>query len=103
MVVKNERGQPTTGAVVTFNISEGAGTLSALSDTTNSSGIARTTLTLGDSFGKTQVTASVDSITPIIFTATVLPPTLVIAGGNNQVGFSEEEFKESLQGTINKS
>jgi len=47
VVIENERDMPIIGAVVTFNIAEGAGTLSALSDTTNSFGVAKTWLTLG--------------------------------------------------------
>jgi len=96
VVVKNERGQPTPGTIVTFSITEGAGTLSALSDTTNSSGIAQTNLTLGDLVGINQVTASVYSLTPVIFTATALPP-IVDMKGFSQEGLSGEMLSNPLQ------
>ena len=60
--LKNERGQPAIGAIVIFNISEGAGKLSALSDTTNSLGIAETWLTLGTDTEIVRVIAVVSEI-----------------------------------------
>jgi len=97
VVALNERGLPTIGTIVTFSITEGSGTLSALSDTTNSLGIAQTTLTLGDLVGITEISASVNSLEPVIFTAIALPPTIEIIGGNNQMCYEGKIFPDPLQ------
>ncbi len=100
VLVKDDRGRPFEGAVVTFNIEEGAGSLSALSDTTYISGTAQTILTFGDSIGTTNIIASLqgtDSLTSVKFTANAVPPTIKIVSGNNQSGDTGDFLPEPLQ------
>ena len=98
--VVNNRNEPINGIIVNFKILLGNGSLSALSDTTNSLGIAQTTLTLGDSVGITEISAELqgmESIDIVTFTATTLPPVINIIGGNNQMCYEREIFPEPLQ------
>ena len=68
--VRDENGDDYQGATVTFAVTAGNGTLSSTSVTTNASGRASSTLTLGD-VGDNTVRASVSGITTTItFTAT---------------------------------
>ncbi len=90
--VVNKRDLPVEGVVVTFNISEGTGILSALSDTTNSIGIAKTTLILGNTTGTIKVTASIqeaDYLAPVIFTSIALNLGLIafssVRDGNYEI------------------
>ena len=51
--VRDENGEPYAGAVVTFVVTAGGGTLSVTTDTTDVAGNAATTLTLGTQPGQT--------------------------------------------------
>ncbi len=93
VMVKNERNIPVEGSIVDFSIVEGKGALSVISDTTDTYGFAQTILTLGDSIGMTHVTALLDTLEPVIFIATVLPPCIVIIEGNNQTGPPRRELQ----------
>ena len=96
VLVKDDRGRSFEGAVVTFSIEEGTGSLSALSDTSSAFGTAQTILTLGDNVGITKVMAAiegVDSQNTVTFTANALPPTIEIAGGNDQRGDPGDELQ----------
>jgi len=100
VIVKDEWGRLFEGAVVTFNIKEGTGSLSALSDTTSISGTAQTILTFSDSIGKTNIIASLqgtDSPTSVEFTANAVPPTIKIVSGNEQLGDPGDILPEPLQ------
>ena len=68
--VRDQDGDALSGATVAFAVTAGGGTLSVTSVTTNASGRAQTTLTLGSTAGTNTVTATVSGITAITFTAT---------------------------------
>ena len=60
--VRDRSGEPLLGVKVTFSVSSGGGTLSLTSATTDSSGRAESTLTLGPKLGTNTVTVSVTGI-----------------------------------------
>ena len=66
------RGKPMQGVPVTFAITAGSGRLSATTSTTDATGKARTTLTLGRNPGKQTVTATAKEITPSVLTFTAI-------------------------------
>jgi len=70
--VQDASGNPVAGVGVTFTVTAGGGTLSATQVSTNSSGQASSTLTLGPNPGTNTVTASSGSLSgsPVTFTAT---------------------------------
>ena len=78
------------GAVVTFSVTAGGGTLSsATSVTTDANGRARTTLTLGSEPGTNTVVATVAGLEPETFTATAVeqtPHRLTKVSGEGQEG-----------------
>jgi hypothetical protein len=86
--VADQFNNPVAGATVTFAIASGGGSLSGASATTNGSGIATLgAWTLGTAAGPKTLTASLGSLTPIVFNATaVAGPTAAISvqAGNNQ-------------------
>jgi len=91
--VTDGSGNPVAGVTVIFQVTAGGGTLSATSVSTNSSGTASSTLTLGVSGGLNTVTASSATLagSPIAFSATgntttSTPKTLLQVSGNNQTG-----------------
>ncbi len=67
--VLDQEGAAFAGAVVSFSVTVGGGTLSATTATTDASGRARSTLTLGDDPGTNTVTATVEGLEPETFTA----------------------------------
>ena len=69
VTVRDENGEPYAGAVVTFAVTAGGGTLSVTTDTTDASGNAATTLTLGTRPGTNTVVATVANLEPVTFTA----------------------------------
>ena len=68
-----------SGVTVTFAVTAGGGTLSTTSTTTNASGRAQTTLTLGDAPGDNTVAARVTGLTGVTFKATSGSQVLVNA------------------------
>ena len=90
--VNDQNGDAFSGAVVTFAVTGGGGTLSDTSVTTGANGRAEATLTLGSTAGTNTVTADVSGIsTTITFTATgtaedLVATTLVRLSGNAQTG-----------------
>ena len=95
-------GDPLDDIEVTFTVLSGGGSLSESTDTTDSSGRAETTLTLGSS-GTNTVRASVDfsGVSSVTFTATAEEPAPVanqlrIEGGNNQTGELNRVLSEDL-------
>ncbi|MYG00220.1 T9SS type A sorting domain-containing protein [Candidatus Poribacteria bacterium] len=73
--VLDEDGDTVSGVTVTFSVTDGGGSLSATSDTTDSRGRAETYLTLGDEPGRNTVRASVSGVsTRVTFTATAIDP-----------------------------
>ena len=67
--VRGKNGSPWAGAQVTFAVTDGSGTLSATTVTTDADGRASTTLTLGPQAGTNTVEVTVAGLEPVIFTA----------------------------------
>ena len=87
--VLDEDGAGIAGAVVTFSVTVGGGTLSTVSVATNASGQARSTLTLGSDPGANTVAATVAGLEPETFTATAIeqtPHSLTKVSGDSQEG-----------------
>ena len=81
VIVKDQNGDPFQGAQVSFSVKSGGGSVSPLTATTNSSGLAQTQLTLGSTAGNNTVQASITGGASAIFsaTATTGTPTPVTA------------------------
>ncbi len=87
--VLDQEGAAFAGAVVSFSVSAGGGTLSSATATTDANGRARTTLTLGPEPGTNTVTATVAGLEPVTFTATAIeqtPHSLAKVSGDGQQG-----------------
>ena len=86
--VLDHNGLPHVGGEVTFAVTAGGGTLSATTATTDSSGRASATLTLGRNPGTNTVTATVGDLDPLTFSAVgvAVPRTLTIVSGDDQQG-----------------
>ena len=87
--VLDEDGAGIAGAVVTFSVTAGGGTLSSTTATTDANGRARSTLTLGSEPGTNTVTATVAGLEPVTFTATAVeqtPHSLTKVSGDGQEG-----------------
>ncbi|MDE2997516.1 MAG: Ig-like domain-containing protein [Gemmatimonadota bacterium] len=68
--VRDQHGNPLTGAEVTFTVTAGGGMLSVYMATTDEKGRAATTLTLGGQPGPNTVVATVTNTDPLTFNAT---------------------------------
>ena len=77
--VKDADGETIEGIPVTFSITAGGGSLSAMSATTDEDGRAGTTLTLGSRAGVNSVEASVSGVDPVTFSTSVDAKILVAA------------------------
>jgi adhesin/invasin len=89
--VQDANSNAVAGATVRFAISAGGGSLSAASATTDGSGLASVTLTLGTALGGNSVAASATGLSgsPITFNATGTagtPAQVVLVSGNGQSG-----------------
>ena len=86
--VLDQDGSAFAGAAVSFSVAAGGGTLSAATATTDASGQASTTLTLGSTPGSNSVTAMVAGLGSATFTATgyTTPHSLTIVSGDGQEG-----------------
>ena len=85
--VLDQDGSAFAGAVVTFSVTAGGGTLSAATVTTDANGRAATRLTLGSQPGTNTVEATVEGLEPETFTATAVVQTahtLAKVSGDNQ-------------------
>jgi hypothetical protein len=74
--VVDDQGRPVAGTTVAFTVTDGNGSVSNASVATDASGLAETTLTLGNSAGNNAVRASISapgSPTSVTFTATGTP------------------------------
>ena len=67
--VLDQNGLPYVGGAVTFTVASGGGSLTTTSATTDSSGRASATLTLGRNPGTNTVTAAVGDLDPVTFSA----------------------------------
>ena len=87
--VLDQNGSALAGAVVTFSVTVGGGTLSSTTTTTDANGRARSRLTLGSEPGTNTVTATVAGLDPVTFTATAteqIPHSLTKVSGEGQEG-----------------
>ena len=85
--VRDQDGDALSGVAVAFAVTGGGGTLSATNVTTNASGRAQSTLTLGSSTGTNSVRASVSGITQTrTFTATAIAAAANLPGQARGVG-----------------
>ena len=90
--VADSNGIAVSGINVTFTVTAGGGTLSKTSVSTDSNGLASSTLTLGSTAGTNTVTAASGTLagSPVSFTATGALPapaaTLLLVSGNSQTG-----------------
>ncbi len=87
--VSDQYGFPLAGAVVSFAVTAGGGTLSATTATTDANGHARSTLTLGGGPGPNAVKATVAGLEPVTFTAAAIdrtPRSLTKISGDGQQG-----------------
>ena len=85
--VQDQYGNSLAGVPVTFVVSSGGGTISAETATTDATGRAATSLTLGGDPGRNTVVARVAELKPVIFSARglAIPTTLAgISGGDQQ-------------------
>ena len=83
--VLDQNGSAFAGAIVTFQVASGDGTLSVETAVTDTSGRAASTLTLGADPGTNTVRATVAGLEPVVFTATGLGPrTLAKVSGDGQ-------------------
>jgi hypothetical protein len=72
--VKNASGNPQSGTTVTFGVTAGGGSVNPASAVTDGSGLASTSLTLGNAAGTNTVHASASGIGSVDFTATATVP-----------------------------
>ena len=102
--VLDQNGSAYAGAVVTFSVTAGGGTLSSTTATTDANGRARSTLTLGPDPGTNTVEATVEGLESLTFTASgqatadsdgddeqaddeqAMPHTLTKVSGEGQAG-----------------
>jgi hypothetical protein len=82
VLVTDARNHPLSGAVVAFAITKGGGSLSSSTQTTNSFGVASVVWTLGNTFGTNTLTATVEGLPPVTFSATAIAPEAGILAFN---------------------
>jgi len=99
VLVTDSNGKPVSGAKIDWKVS-GAGSLSAKSTTTNSSGIASSTLTLSVTSGNNKVIATIAATgAAVVFGETGSPGkavTIGLSSGNNQTGVVGATLPKSL-------
>jgi hypothetical protein len=74
VLVTDANNLPVPGAVVTFTIISGGGSLSGATQTTGPTGVATVTWTLGTTFGVKLLSAGVGALLPVTFAATAIAP-----------------------------
>ncbi len=81
VVVTDKDGKPISGARVDWDVGPGSGTVSPTRSTADARGVATTVWTLGTTAGTARVSAQVNGVTPVTFTATVItaPAVLLVA------------------------
>ena len=85
--VIDQNGSAYTGAVVTFAVTAGKGTLSVATTTSDESGKASSTLTLGSQPGTNTVVVNVEGMEPVTFSAIGLSQSDF--DGDGAVGFAD--------------
>ena len=100
--IHDQYDNPMAGVTVTFAVSEGGGSLSTATATTDANGQAENTLTLGSDPGTNSVVVSVEGIsrTEVFSAEASLPPpeptALSIVSGDNQNGLTGETLANPL-------
>ncbi len=81
VVVTDKSGKTISGARVDWDVGAGSGTVAPTRSTADARGVATTIWTLGTTAGTARVSAQVNGVTPVTFTATVLagPAALLVA------------------------
>ena len=81
VVVTDKDGKTISGARVDWDVGPGSGTVSPARATADSRGVATTVWTLGTTAGTARVSAQVNGVTPVTFTATVMtgPAAVLVA------------------------
>lgn len=70
VLVVDSKGKTVSGARVDWDVGVGAGSTSPTTSTSNGDGIATTVWTLGSLTGTVRVSAQINGVTPVVFTAT---------------------------------
>ena len=96
--VQDEDGEGIEGYRVAFAVTEGGGSLSETSASTNASGRAQTTLTLGSDPGVNSVRASVAGVDPVTFNTSIEPKILVVAANRPVMYWIDNGMLYSLAG-----
>ena len=96
--VLDQNGSAFAGAIVTFEVASGDGTVSVETAATDANGQAATTLALGPDPGTITVRATVAGLDPVVFTATglAIARTLDKVSGDGQQGASGATLAEPL-------
>lgn len=98
--VTDANGEPMSGVEVGFSVSPSSGDLSSTRVSTNSNGLAETTLTFGIDDVTYSVTASVTGVSDVVFTATAVPEPppsdLNIYSGDNQTAFAGSRLARAI-------
>ena len=113
--VLDQDGSSLAGVTVSFSVTAGGGMLSSTTDanpctvasstssttaTTDANGRAATRLTLGSDAGTNTVSATVEGLEPVTFTATAaeqaMPHSLTKVCGDSQEGMASEQLAEPL-------
>ena len=81
VVITDKDGNAVSGARVDWDVGPGSGIVAPARATANARGVATTVWTLGTTAGTARVSAQVNGISPVTFTATVVagPATLLVA------------------------
>ncbi|MGE0553558.1 MAG: Ig-like domain-containing protein, partial [Gemmatimonadales bacterium] len=98
--VKDQRGDPIEGGVVTWDVTSGTGIVSPRSDTTDENGLATTTFRLGSSIGVQTVSATLTGLSPVSFIANAVSAPasqLTLVDGDGQAGSVGERLSQALE------
>ena len=97
--VTDAHGNPIRGVAVTWTVSSGGGAVSVLAPSTDSAGGSRAVWTLGTAAGENIVTARVDGVPAVTFTATATPgapAALEKVSGDAQSGTTGQTLPDPL-------
>lgn len=105
VLVTDADGNEVPNATVDWAITQGGGSLSASSSTTNASGEASVTLTAGMDEETIQVTASVDGVAsaPVFSEVAVAPSSITASAGDNQSARLDQPLAAALEVTVQAS
>ena len=82
VLVTDASNRPVPGALVTFTVTAGGGTLNAATQTTGANGNASVAWTMGNTFGNNVLTASVAGLPSVTFNATAIAPAAGVLAFN---------------------